>query len=176
MSENGTTNGHANGALKPGDDGPLTPEQAGHLDAYHAGEVGILPSSDGSHDREDLRMLQRAIRQHWILPSDCDVAVPKRAQDLATSKAEGATVNIAAMRVLVEMKGQNQRGDIAVLESMKKSEPERGDVYNTVNILDPGASTDARNAARRLLGRAAHDPSVDETQNGHANGTPNGHH
>lgn len=66
-----------------------------------------IPTSDGRHNRRDLQMLGKAIRERWPLPARTADIVP----EVMLGIVEGSTEDrerIAAARVIVTMMGQNQ--------------------------------------------------------------------
>ena len=71
------------------------------------GDVTTELLSDSGHSREDLRMIETAIRKDWQIPDQLLEALPKVAGAMALKGKPRD--QIAAMKVLLAMKEQNDK-------------------------------------------------------------------
>jgi hypothetical protein len=67
---------------------------------------------DDHHRRRDLKLAERAIRNGWVIPEGILEALPKIAANLALTGS--SREKVAAIRVILAMKEQNDRPDAQV--------------------------------------------------------------
>ena len=71
------------------------------------GQGGVLPTSDGHHDRADMRLLLRAVNNGWIIPDNLKVDIPCELDRIMRDTGEGTRERLRAMELLASLDGAN---------------------------------------------------------------------
>jgi hypothetical protein len=101
----------------------------------HPHDGDAMEEIDQHHSRQQLRMAETAIKKGWDIPEQLMSALPKVAGAMAINGS--AREKIAAMKVLIAMKEQNDRAD-----------PGRQQPQTTINV---GVNVDNRTESREAL-------------------------
>jgi hypothetical protein len=70
-----------------------------------------LPTSDGHHDRADMRLVRRAARERWKVPAELRGNLHLALAHIVCNPLSSDRDRIGASKVLVQMEGQNQTDD-----------------------------------------------------------------
>ena len=71
--------------------------------------AGPLPTSDGHHDREDLRLIEMAVRKGWKIPEKCAERLPQIAEHIAEN-GETERDRLRAIELLATLRRDNLAG------------------------------------------------------------------
>lgn len=95
---------------------------------------------DPQHARRDLRLAEQAIRKDWQIPEQVMTGLPKIAANLAVNGTPRE--RIAAMRVLIAMKAQNDQ-----------PQQQQGTTINVGVQVDNSTTNDRRARSRAIAER-----------------------
>jgi len=71
------------------------------------GESRLLPTSDGHHDRADMRLLLRAVKNGWVIPDNLKVDIPCELERIMRDGTAGTRERLRAMELLSNLDGSN---------------------------------------------------------------------
>lgn len=78
-----------------------------------------LPTSDGHHDREDLRLLELAIRKGWAIKDEWMDKLPEVAARIAADPGKKDRERLRALEVLNTMRGANVAGLVELIKTRR---------------------------------------------------------
>lgn len=80
---------------------------------------GPLPTSDGHHDREDLRLVEMAVRKGWAIPDEWAEKLPQVAARIALDPGKPDRDRLRALELLGTLKRDNIGGLIDLIKTRR---------------------------------------------------------